>query len=52
MLLQGRNDRLSVSVPTDCLVLHGKAITVVREVRLALNTGKLTEPAMISLQEH
>jgi len=44
--------RVSLSTPTDCVAPLDKGVTIVGEVRLAVNVGKLTELAIIMLKEH
>jgi len=44
--------RVSLSAPTDCVVPLGKGTTITCEGRLAVNTDKRTELAMIPLKEH
>ncbi len=44
--------RVSLSAPTDCVVPLGKGTTIACEERLAVNAGKLTELAIITLMKH
>ena len=44
--------RVSLSTPTDCVAPLAKGIAIAYEARLAVNVDKLTELAIITLEEH
>ncbi len=44
--------RFSLSTPTDCDAPLGKGVALSCEMRLAANVDKLTEPAIIMLEEY
>ena len=44
--------RVSLSGSTDCVVPLDKGVAIACEARLAVNPDKLTEPAIMLLEEH
>ena len=44
--------RVSLSGSTDCVVPLDKGVALACEARLAVNPDKLTEPAIMLLEEH
>ena len=43
---------VSLSMPTDCVAPLDKGLAIVSEARLAVNTGKLTEHAILTRIKH
>jgi hypothetical protein len=44
--------RVSLATPTDCVASLAKGVAIDCETRLAVNVDKLTEFAIIALEEH
>jgi hypothetical protein len=44
--------RVSLSTPTDCVPPLDKGMAIAREARLAVNVDKLTESAIIMLEDY